>query len=157
MYDNSHPALIAYQTQLMFNGALCDIYIKQPQSFNTSTGARTGGFPTRIQNVQVVQIPVQKMFKSGPGGIPKQIYQLEITFPIAILGDSKVKLNDFVIIYSQTDPAAIKKRYEIKSIVSTAGCLITLGLLETEGEDTNISYPVSISDTWTLSDSLTTS
>ncbi len=147
-----NPALIAYQTQLMFNLVYADVYIKQAQGFDTSTGLRTGDLPVRIMSVPSVDVPVQKMFKSGPGGVPQQLYSREITFPLECLAGNKVKLNDYVGLYGPYD--SCKTRYEVKSILLTANTLITLGLSEQTGQPLGLGYCFHLTDAFTWTESM---
>lgn len=145
-----NPALIAYESQLQFNFIYADIYIKQAQTFSTTTGVRSGSAPVRVEYVPCVDVPVIKMFKAGPGGVPQQLYVREITFPLSYLGSNKVKLNDFVGLYAPYDPLN-KLRYEIKSIQLTANTLITLGLAEQGAQAPGLTYTIPIGDlmAWT--------
>lgn len=148
-----HPVMIAYQSQLLFNTVIADIYIKQAQSFNPTTQVRTGNNPIIITSIPAVEEPTQRIFKTGPGAKPQQVYELIITFPIFYLGTNKIKLNDFVAL-STIDNPFNKQRYEVKSITTISHLLMSLGLLEHDGESLGLTYSMPPSDTLAFVESM---
>lgn len=144
------PSHIAYQTQLQFNRCLADVYIKARQGFDSTTGALTGSSPTLVRAIQVVKEPQLKKFQSGPGGSYKIWFGTVITFPRSFLGSAVLKLNDFVTLY----PSSGIQRYEVKDITQTAS-LLTLGLVEYEGQMPQIIHTINISDVAAWTDAAT--
>lgn len=149
-----HPALIAYQSQLMFNQCICDVYIRPNQGFNSTTGVVTGGKAVPIRGILGVRDPSARTMKSGPGGSITQVISLSVTFPIMFLNGATLKLNDFIVL-SVDAYGMPSERYEIKNIVYTGGILVTLGLFETTGQVPQVQQLVQAPDSITWTDAAT--